>query len=150
MHVSIWHGTSEEATDLLAAVERHCACAVDATGVRRTCCAAHRMLFESQRVLDGLLFARGLADRWLRGEWAVADSARPSRYYFTPSDRSAATVREFLAACRAEPSVAEFHLQRGYFRPWLRDIGRSDLAELATRLQGAALERFLQAAEPRS
>jgi hypothetical protein len=148
MRVSIWHGTAEEATDLLAAVEQHCTCRVDTSGVRRTSCAAHRMLFESQRVLDGLLFARGLADRWRRGEWAVSESAPRFRYYFTPSDRSAATVREFLAVCRAEPMVAEVHLQRGYFRPWLQDIGRTDLAELATRLQWAALERFLQAAEP--
>jgi hypothetical protein len=148
MRLSIWHGTAEQAADLLSAVERHCACRIDPCGVRRTCCGAHRLLFEDQRALNGLVFARTQVDRWRHEEWQGAESGL--RYYFTPSGRSAGSLREFFAACRAEPSVAETHLQRGYFSPWLHGIGRADLAQLAVQLQNGALDRFLQAAEPRA
>ena len=35
-----------------------------------TACAAHRMLIEDQRAMDGLLFARRMADRLKREEFA--------------------------------------------------------------------------------
>jgi hypothetical protein len=79
-------------------------------------------------------------------------------YRFTPSDRSASTVDEFLAVCEAEPALAADHLQRGYFEPWLRDTGHPDLAAVATQTRAAdspahdALAEFLRAAvgSPRS
>ena len=73
-------------------------------------------------------------------------------YRFTPSDRSASTVDEFLAVCEAEPALAADHLQRGYFEPWLRDTGRPDLAAVATQTRATdspaddALAEFLRAA----
>jgi hypothetical protein len=43
-------------------------------GVRRTTCAVHRMLTEDQRALDGLLFARHMAERLLVEEFSLAES----------------------------------------------------------------------------
>src|SRR5215472_4392462 len=73
-------------------------------------------------------------------------------YYFTPSQWQATSVAEFLAVCQAEPQLAAYHLQEGYFEPWLRDLGRRDLAEAAAqmRLGGSVtrqqLREFVQAA----
>jgi hypothetical protein len=58
-----WHGTSREQLDLLAAVTRHCTCHTRTDGVRTIVCPPHRMLVEDQRALDGLLFAKRLAER---------------------------------------------------------------------------------------
>ena len=58
-------------------------------------------------------------------------------YYFSPSQRQATTVVEFLAACEAEPQTAAHHLREGYFEPWLRDIGRRDLAEAAAQIRSS-------------
>jgi hypothetical protein len=122
----IWRGDQQEALELLGAVARHCTCAIDARGLRYSSCPSHRMLVEDQRALDGLLFARWLADR-LRGEEFGPPGARHDwpPYHFTPLDRSAKGVEEFLAICRAERAVAEQHLRSGYFEPWLQDIGRT-------------------------
>ena len=67
-------------------------------------------------------------------------------YYFTPSQRQARTVAEFLAVCGAEPQLAVHHLREGYFEPWLRDVGRNDLAEAAgrIRLSGSVTRRHVQ------
>ena len=75
---------------------------------------------------------------------------RTAPYYFTPTDRSAATLDEFLAICRAEPSVAEQHLRAGWFGPWLTDAGYTQLAAaaLAERAE-RPLDAFLAAAERR-
>ena len=142
----IWRGDRQQALDLLGAVAQHCTCAVDARGLRYSSCPSHRMLVEDQRALDGLLFGRWLADRlrreefgslWVRHDWPP--------YHFTPLNRSASGVEEFLAICRAERAVAEQHLRSGYFEPWLQDIGRADLASLAARLRSAGLDHFLSA-----
>ena len=71
-------------------------------------------------------------------------------YYFTPSDRSAASVDEFLAVCQTLPEVAGQHLASGWFEPWLQDQGRNDLAERAARARYEAdgLANFLSAAKP--
>jgi hypothetical protein len=74
-------------------------------------------------------------------------------YSFSPSSRSASSIDEFLDVCRAEPNVATDHLRRGYFEPWLRDTGHSDLAAAAARVRaedGDALQQFLIAAAPAS
>jgi hypothetical protein len=68
-----WHGTEQEARELLAIVAQHCAC-VWSGPLRRSCCASHQLLIQDQRVLDGLIFARRLADRLRREEWARASS----------------------------------------------------------------------------
>jgi hypothetical protein len=73
-------------------------------------------------------------------------------YYFSPSERQATTVAEFLAACQAEWLVAVHHLREGYFEPWLRDVGRRDLAEAAARIRSSGsvtrqrLQEFVQVA----
>ena len=147
----IWRGTAHESVDLLASIDRHCGCTFDYRGARRGICSAHRMLVDDQRALDGLLFVRrALADRLRRQEWDQPLTIHWPPYVFTPTDRTAAGVDEFLAVCRAEPAVASAHLQRGYFEPWLRDIGRPDLAELTLRLRGADVERFLELADAES
>ncbi len=58
----IWHGSEQEAAELLEAVGRHCQCQGQ-EGERRTPCAPHAMIFSDQRALDGLLFARRPVDR---------------------------------------------------------------------------------------
>jgi hypothetical protein len=63
----LWHGTQTEALELLQALSRNCSCVVTAEGVRLSTCAPHEMLASDQRAVDGLLFARRIAER-LRGE----------------------------------------------------------------------------------
>jgi hypothetical protein len=71
----MWNGTPEERLDLLAAVERHCTCAMNVKGARVSVCEAHTMLVQSQRVLNGLLFARRMARRFIREEWLLGHPA---------------------------------------------------------------------------
>jgi hypothetical protein len=68
--VPIWHGTDGESFELRNAVNRHCGCQYGALGVLQVLCGAHRMLDESQRALDGLLFGRWLGDRLIAEEWS--------------------------------------------------------------------------------
>ncbi len=65
-----WYGTQEESFDLVNAVARNCACEFGLMGVRLTTCAPHQMLVEDQRALNGLLFARSIADRLKAEEWS--------------------------------------------------------------------------------
>jgi len=73
-------------------------------------------------------------------------------YSFYPSERSAATLGEFMEACLAEPQLAAEHFRQGYFEPWLSDVGRRDLAEVAARIRmtgvtpAAGLRPFVEAA----
>jgi hypothetical protein len=69
-----WRGTPAESTALVDAVDHNCTCEFW-INVRLTCCSAHRMLVEDQRALDGLLFARRIADRLRREEWTSARHA---------------------------------------------------------------------------
>jgi hypothetical protein len=62
-----WHGRAAEYRDLVSAVGRNCCCEYGMGA--RTQCAAHHMIAEDQRALDGLLFARRMADRLRREEW---------------------------------------------------------------------------------
>ena len=64
----IWRGTAAESQALVDAIDHNCTCEFW-RNVRLTCCPAHRMLVEDQRALDGLLFARRIADRLRREEW---------------------------------------------------------------------------------
>jgi hypothetical protein len=63
----LWHGTQPEALELLQALSRNCSCVVTAEGVRLSTCAPHEILSGDQRAVDGLLFARRIAER-LRSE----------------------------------------------------------------------------------
>jgi hypothetical protein len=62
-----WHGRAAEYRDLVSAVGRNCCCEYGMGA--RTRGAAHHMIAEDQRALDGLLFARRMADRLRREEW---------------------------------------------------------------------------------
>ena len=66
---SVWHGTSQEASDLFNAVAHNCTCEMRDGAIRQKLCAAHAMI-EDQRELDRLLFARYMAERWLAKELA--------------------------------------------------------------------------------
>ncbi len=59
----VWHGTRTEGLELLQALSRNCGCVVTAEGVRLSTCPPHEMLSSNQRVVDGLLFARRIAEQ---------------------------------------------------------------------------------------
>lgn len=67
----MWNGTRQESFDLINAIARNCTCEFGIMGIRLSSCAAHRMLTEDQRALDGLLFARHLAGRLQREEFST-------------------------------------------------------------------------------
>ena len=66
-----WHGTTDEALQLLHCLQVHCECAVE-DGKTISTCASHAMLVDDQRALDGLLFMRRMAERLLAEEFQVA------------------------------------------------------------------------------
>ena len=70
----LWHGTQTEALELLQALSRNCSCVVTAEGVRLSTCAPHEMLSSDQRAVDGLLFARRIAERLRSEELDLAES----------------------------------------------------------------------------
>jgi hypothetical protein len=76
-HQAVWHGTSQESAALVKAVAGNCNC-IGRTGERNAVCAAHRMLAEDQRALDGLAFARRMKSRLLDEEWRVSIIERRS------------------------------------------------------------------------
>lgn len=66
----VWHGSQQESFDLVNAIARNCTCEFGLMGVRLATCAPHRMLTEDQRALNGLLFARRMAERLRREEFS--------------------------------------------------------------------------------
>ena len=79
----VWHGTQQESFDLVNAIARNCTCEFGLMGVRLATCAPHRMLTEDQRALNGLLFARRMAERLRREELSRARTANRSRSSLT-------------------------------------------------------------------
>jgi hypothetical protein len=75
----VWHGTQQESFDLVNAIARNCTCEFGLMGVRLATCAPHRMLTEDQRALNGLLFARRMAERLNSEEFTRAKNAPASR-----------------------------------------------------------------------
>jgi len=75
----VWHGTQQESFDLVNAIARNCTCEFGLMGVRLATCAPHRMLTEDQRALNGLLFARRMAERLNREELSRTRIAPISR-----------------------------------------------------------------------
>jgi hypothetical protein len=53
-----FHGTAEEANDLVNALARFCSCGFGLMGVRLTTCPGHSALIADQRWLDGLVFEK--------------------------------------------------------------------------------------------
>jgi hypothetical protein len=70
----VWHGTPQEANDLVNSLANNCACEFGQSGVRLSTCAAHAMI-EDQRTLDGLVFARYMAECLLAQEFALPAAA---------------------------------------------------------------------------
>jgi hypothetical protein len=80
----VWHGSQQESFDLVNAIARNCTCEFGLMGVRLATCAPHRMLTEDQRALNGLLFARRMAERLRREEF--------TRIKSTPSNSRARSL----------------------------------------------------------
>jgi hypothetical protein len=72
-----WYGSQQESFDLVNAIARNCTCEFGLMGVRLSTCPPHQMLTEDQRALNGLLFARRMADRLRREEWETGDTTAP-------------------------------------------------------------------------
>lgn len=66
--IASWHGTPAEHLELMRAFDRNCECQFGDMGEQQSRCAAHR-LTESQRALDGLLYARRIARTLRDEEW---------------------------------------------------------------------------------
>src|SRR5919199_3989557 len=66
-----WNGSQAEFFELCEAIAHSCTCVVTASRLDHRPCAAHRMLAQDQRALNGLLFARRIAERLRREEWLV-------------------------------------------------------------------------------
>ena len=75
----VWHGSQQESFDLVNAIARNCTCEFGLMGVRLATCAPHRMLTEDQRALNGLLFARRMAERLRHEEFSRARSPQNAR-----------------------------------------------------------------------
>jgi hypothetical protein len=68
---AVWHGNAQESVELLHAVGRNCACrAVEGKTV--SVCAAHQMLVDDQRAMDGLLFGRIIAAHLIEEEFTTS------------------------------------------------------------------------------
>jgi hypothetical protein len=80
---AVWRGTRSEWLDLLQAIAHNCECRVDDMGVQLEACASHRLLISDQCALDGLLFARSIADRMQRQEFEL-DAVRATQCYPGP------------------------------------------------------------------
>jgi hypothetical protein len=102
----IWNGTPEERLELLAAVQRNCVCTVHVRGARVSVCDAHTMLVQHQRVLNGLVFARRIAQRFICEEWLLAEPAG--------------------IACRRTGDTATVRIERG---PIVRNQARAENRE---------------------
>jgi hypothetical protein len=66
-----WNGTAQDSLDLMRVVNRHCSCEFGLMGGVATRCAAHRMLTEDRRALNGLLFSRRIVSKLRDEEWRI-------------------------------------------------------------------------------
>jgi hypothetical protein len=96
----IWYGSQQESFDLVNAIARNCTCEFGLMGVRLSTCPPHQMLTEDQRALNGLLFARRLAERLRREEWTAEEvenetgsTRKPKVEEHAPSDVSWSSLR---------------------------------------------------------
>lgn len=71
-----WHGSQAESVALCDAIQRHCGCERGPFFQRvGPVCSAHRLLSESQRALDGLVFARRIRARLIAEEQTATCAA---------------------------------------------------------------------------
>lgn len=64
----IWHGTQQEGTELITALEKNCECERNLMGLRTKTCPAHEAFANDQQWLDRLLFLRRIRDKLNREE----------------------------------------------------------------------------------
>jgi hypothetical protein len=64
----IWHGNQQESFELVNAVAHNCSCEFGPANQRVSTCPPHAALAHDQRFLNGLLFARHFAQRWIQEE----------------------------------------------------------------------------------
>ncbi len=76
---AFWHGTVDELRDLVAAGRRHCLCQLAPGGSVLALCTVHRMIRQDQRVLDGLVFARRIAQQLIQEEQCLVAVPATSR-----------------------------------------------------------------------
>ena len=69
-----WNGTPGEYVELSRVLNRNCNCTFGLLGVPISRCAAHH-LTEDQRALNGLLYGRRMASRFLEEEWMIRPRA---------------------------------------------------------------------------
>lgn len=70
---TVWHGTDEEQSDLLAALEHNCGCEYEDNNQqapRLKTCGAHDALVNDQRFLNGLLEIRHNREKFTAKEMA--------------------------------------------------------------------------------
>jgi hypothetical protein len=67
----VWNGSLAERDELLRILSHNCACQYDSSGARSGLCTVHAAVINSQRFLDGLLFARRIVERLISEEWLV-------------------------------------------------------------------------------
>jgi hypothetical protein len=71
-HAPEWHGTQTEGFALQEALRAWCNCEFNPNdGMRTSTCAGHKMFAEDQRALDGLVFARRMANCLIREEFSA-------------------------------------------------------------------------------
>ena len=68
-----WHGTREEADDLLEAAKVYCTCVYNAANKRETTCAMHSSMLNDQSFLDRLLYIRRKRDKYIEEEKLPCD-----------------------------------------------------------------------------
>ncbi len=70
--ITIWHGSTLEGRALSDASMHNCACEMDPeTGAHLTSCPVHDAMTHDQRWLDGLVFARRIAEQLRREEGLI-------------------------------------------------------------------------------
>lgn len=61
----IFHGTQQEAYDLVAALQHNCTCDAE----KKMVCDGHKAMKDSQSFVDHMLFARWMRNQFVQGEW---------------------------------------------------------------------------------
>jgi hypothetical protein len=67
----IWHGTSAEGLELVAAIARNCECVTNLGGVTTSMCSPHKAMLDDQRFMDGVLAYRHQREALLCEEWTT-------------------------------------------------------------------------------
>jgi hypothetical protein len=71
----VWHGSAYERDLILELFAKNCTCEYhEDNQVRKVTCASHQAMLDSQRFMDGLVYARRLAKR-LKEEEAMQNSS---------------------------------------------------------------------------